>query len=49
MKKTSILTFIPSDPSKTPDWAAFAWLVVIGAILIAVGTMRFVKRDIVTE
>ncbi len=49
MKKTSILTFIPSDPSKSPDWAAFAWLIVTGAILIGVGVTRFAKRDIITE
>jgi len=49
MKKTSILTFIPSDPSKTPDWAAFVWLVTIGVVLIGVGSMRFMKRDIITE
>lgn len=49
MKKTSILTFIPSDPSKTPDWAAFAWLVAIGIILISIGGVRFAKRDIITE
>ena len=49
VKKTSILTFIPSDPSKTPDWAAFVWLIIIGAALIGLGTMRFIKRDIITE
>lgn len=49
VKKTSILTFIPSDPSKSPDWIAFAWLASIGAALICVGVMRFAKRDIITE
>ena len=49
MKNTSILTFIPSDPSKNPDWVAFAWLVCIGVALICVGVARFAKRDIITE
>ena len=49
MKNTSILTFIPSNPSKTPDWTAFMWLVAIGIVLIGIGSARFVKRDIVTE
>jgi len=49
MKKTSILTFIPSNPSKNPDWVAFAWLVAIGVALIGVGVVRFRKRDIITE
>jgi ABC-2 type transport system permease protein len=49
MKKTSILTFIPSNPSKNPDWVALAWLVAIGVALIGVGVVRFRKRDIITE
>lgn len=49
VKKTSILTFIPSDPSKSPDWVAFAWLASIGIVLISVGATRFAKRDIITE
>lgn len=49
LKKTSILTFIPANPSKTPDWTAFAWLVAIGVLLICIGITRFTKRDIITE
>ena len=49
VKNTSILTFIPSDPSKSPDWTAFAWLVVIGVALVGIGVSRFAKRDIITE
>ena len=49
MKKTSILSFIPSDPSKTPDWTSFTWLALLGVALIGIGTIRFVKRDIITE
>lgn len=47
--KTSVLTFIPSNPSVTPDWAAIAWLSGIGIALIVVGTVLFSKRDIITE
>jgi len=49
LKKTSILTFIPANPSKSPDWIAFVWLVAIGVVLIGIGVMRFMKRDIITE
>jgi ABC-2 type transport system permease protein len=47
--KTSILTYIPINPSNAPDWPAIAWLVVIGLMLMALGVLRFAKRDIATE
>lgn len=47
--KTSFLYYVPSDPSKTPDWTACIILVIIGAVLAAAGVMKFVKRDIVSE
>jgi ABC-2 type transport system permease protein len=47
--KTSFLYYVPSDPSKSPDWVAFAWLVALGAVLAFLGILRFTKRDIVAE
>lgn len=47
--RTSLLTYIPTNPSKAPDWTATAWLVVIGLVLAAAGVVRFTKRDIVAE
>jgi len=47
--KTSILTYIPSNPANAPDWVAIAWLVVTGLILATLGTVRFTKRDIIAE
>ena len=47
--KTSILTYIPTNPSKAPDWTGIAWLVAIGLALAALGTWRFTRRDIVAE
>lgn len=47
--KTSVLTYIPANPSKLPDWRAIAWLVVIGIALMALGVVRFTKRDILAE
>jgi len=49
LKKTSILTFIPANPSKSPDWTAFVWLVAIGVVLTGIGIARFTKRDVITE
>lgn len=47
--KTSILTYIPTNPAKAPDWPAIAWLVVIGLALIGCGIFGFMKRDIIAE
>lgn len=47
--KTSLLHYITFAPTKSPDWSTFAWLVGIGAVLIAAGVWRFTQRDIVSE
>lgn len=47
--KTSVLSYVPSNPTHTPDWSAVAWLVVVGLVLAVVGSMRFSKRDVVAE
>ncbi len=47
--KTSFLYYVPSDPSKMPDWSAIVWLVVLGLLLAGTGVVGFTKRDIVAE
>jgi ABC-2 type transport system permease protein len=49
LTKTSVLTYIPTNPAHAPDWPAIAWLVIIGLALAAFGTLRFTKRDVVAE
>lgn len=49
VQKTSILHYIPVDPSKTPEWSGMIWLVIIGVVLVVVGIYSFAKRDIITE
>ena len=49
LAKTSFLYYVPSNPSKAPDWIAIICLVVIGFGLAAFGILRFGVRDIVNE
>jgi ABC-2 type transport system permease protein len=49
IEKTSLLYYIPADPSKSPLWSGVAWLVVLGSGLAFLGVVRFLKRDIITE
>ncbi len=49
VSKTSILYYIPVDPSKSLEWAGVLWLFMIGVMLAIVGIVAFTKRDIVSE
>ena len=49
VEKTSVLYYIPVDPSKAPEWGGVAWLFAIGIALGALGIWRFMKRDITQE
>lgn len=47
--KTSLFHYISVSPVATPDWATFAWLALIGTILMVTGAVLFARRDIVSE
>lgn len=49
IEKTSLLYYIPADPSKSPLWSGVTWLVVLGIGLAFLGVVGFLKRDIITE
>jgi ABC-2 type transport system permease protein len=46
---SSLFHYISQSPTKAPDWSAFAWLVVLGVGLAAIGIVKFTKRDIISE
>jgi ABC-2 type transport system permease protein len=48
-KKTSLLSYIPANPSKTTDWPQIVWLLIIGIVLTGIGLAFFRKRDIIQE
>jgi ABC-2 type transport system permease protein len=45
---TSLLTHISPAPAADPDWTAAAWLVVLGLLAAAAGTVAFGRRDLAT-
>jgi len=49
VEKTSVLYYIPIDPSKSVEWMGIARLIVIGIVLGAIGIIRFTRRDISGE
>ncbi|HEU0266726.1 MAG TPA: ABC transporter permease subunit [Candidatus Saccharimonadaceae bacterium] len=49
LEKTSLLTYVPVLPTKSPDWPEVVWLYVIGVVLVAGGVFAFTHRDIVAE
>lgn len=49
VSKTSIISYIPIDPSKSPEWAGIAWMICIGVVLSVAGIVAFTKRDIMSE
>ncbi len=49
VSKTSILYYIPVDPSKSPEWAGIIWLTSIGILLGLIGIIAFTRRDIISE
>ncbi len=46
---SSLFHYIATSPNATPDWATFGWLALIGVVLAIIGTVFFIKRDIVSE
>lgn len=49
VEKTSVLYYIPIDPSKSVEWTGIVWLIGIGVVLGALGIVRFTRRDISGE
>lgn len=49
VEKTSLLSYVPTLPTKSPDWPQVIWLFVIGLVLLACGIIAFMRRDIVAE
>jgi ABC-2 type transport system permease protein len=43
---TSPLHHIAPAPAASPDWSSAAWLVGLGVVAAAVGTLGFVRRDV---
>ena len=49
VQKTSVLYYIPKNPSKAPDWMTVGWLFAIGILLAVIGIYAFRRRDVVAE
>lgn len=49
IEKTSILGYIPVDPSTSPNWTGIAWMISVGLTLSIIGILLFMRRDITAE
>lgn len=49
VQKTSVLHYLPIDPTKSVEWAGIVWMIVIGIVLATVGIFCFLRRDITGE
>lgn len=47
--KSSLLHYVNTSLTGSPDWTTFAWLVCLGIILALVGVLCFNRRDIISE
>jgi ABC-2 type transport system permease protein len=47
--KSSLFHYVSTSSTKSPDWSAFTWLVILGILMVIIGIIAFTKRDIIAE
>ncbi|HWT40704.1 MAG TPA: ABC transporter permease subunit [Dongiaceae bacterium] len=49
VQKTSVLHYLPIDPTKSVEWTGIIWMIAMGILLAAIGIFCFSRRDIISE